>query len=476
MRKNIIQGLKWNTIDQIFSLGSKFLVTIVLSRLLEPKDFGLLAMIFAFTIVADVLIDAGFRNSIIQEKEPTDFELSSIFWLNMAIGLFFTLLIFFSSYGVAAFYKEPLLQPVMAVISLLYVISPLSLIQGALLTKKLKFKALTISQVASKVASGTLGISMAYTGWGYWSLVGSVLAGGLLRNVMLWFQSSWRPSFHFRFSDLQKYWKVSSNILYSNILFNVVNRIDYVMIGKFFSPALLGMYSRAKENAFIPGTIIANVIRNTFFGIFSNLKSDLTRLRKMYVDASHLVLISLTIIFSSMIIFSNELILIVFGSKWISMNLMFQCSCIYVFIYCNTILRVYLLNALGRTDIDFRIGMFAHPLRLAILLIPFFIGFKINVYYFIFINTLFVFTSICIYEFYIRKILMISYRESFRFLPLLISYAAIAALILVFVPLETIWMSLLVKIISFGVGSAIVLGLYFKQLLPLINLVRNKHV
>ncbi len=476
MRKAIIHGLKWNTINQIFSLGSKFVVTIVLSRLLSPNDFGILAMIFAFTVVADVLIDSGFKSSIVQERDTTHEELSSIYWLNMTIGFFFTCLIIISSHGLAVFYQEPLVQPLAVGVSFLYIISPSALVHEALLTKELKFKALTISQMASKTASAIAGIYMAYTGWGVWSLVGSVLVGAFLRSFFLWLQCSWRPSFHFRRDDLKKYWKVGSNILYSNILFGLVNRVDYVIIGKFFTPATLGMYSRAKENAFIPGNIIANVIRNTFFGIFSSLKDELVRLRKLYIDASNIILIVLTIIFSLIIIYAKELILILFGEQWMDMELMFQYSCIYVFMYCNTILRVYLLNALGRTDIDFRAGLFAHPLRLGVLLIPFLIDVHFDPYYFIWVNTFFVLVAIFIYEFHIHKILNLAYQETFRFLPLLVGFIIVTLLIVSFVSFDSMLTTMLVKAFSIGIGSIVILGVYYKQLKPLVRLVITKDV
>lgn len=474
MKRNIILGLKWNTLNQIFSLGSKFLVTIILSRLLEPSDFGLLAMIFSFTIIADVFIDAGFRNAIIQEKDVTDNELSSIYWLNMAVGLLFTLVISLSAPAFVIFFDEKLLQKLTVVISFLYIINPSSLVQEALLTKYLKYKALSISQMASKTASALIGVYMAYSGWGYWSLVASVLFGAAFRSFFLWFQCSWKPVFHFSIKDLKKYWKVSSNLLYSNILFNIVNRVDYIVIGRLFSSATLGLYSKARDNSFIPGALIANVIRNTFFGIFSNLKNNMPRLQKLYIETGHLILIALSLIFSFIAVNAKELIVILLGEKWVGMTGIFQFSCIYVFAYCNTILRVYLLNALGRTDIDFRLGIFAHPVRLLILMIPLFTDVNMSVYFFIAINTLFVIVSILVYDFHINKILNIPFSESLKYIPFILFYMVLVAVLITLFSNESALMALLKKTFLFGLGSLGIFGIYFKQIKPLILLVKNK--
>jgi O-antigen/teichoic acid export membrane protein len=152
--------------------------------------------------------------------------------------------------------------------------------------KELLFKQLALSQMISKTSSAVVGIGLAYAGFGVWALVWSMHTGAIMRGLMLLYQYHWAPEWHFNKLDLKKYWKVGSNVFYSGLLFNVTNRIDYLIIGKFFAPASLGMYSRAKENGFLPALIFGNIIRSTFLGIYAKLKTDTEKLKKMFVDSS----------------------------------------------------------------------------------------------------------------------------------------------------------------------------------------------
>lgn len=423
MKKEIISGIKWNTLNQMFNLGSKFIVTIFLSRLLGPEDFGLIALVFTFTAVADNFTEGGFKNAIIQETDVTQKELSSIFFLYVSVGLVLCLVVMSISPFISYFYKQELTL-LTCIVALTYIINPLTFIHEAMMQKKLMFKQLAISQMISKTSAAIGGIAMAYAGFGVWALVCSMHLGIIMRGLMLLFQYKWIPTLHFDKSDLKKYWKVGSNVFFSGLLFNITNRIDYLIIGKFFTPTSLGMYSRAKENGFLPALIFGNIIRTTFLGVYAKLKTDMDKLRKMFIDSSNVILVLMSTGCFLLTMFTSEGIYLLFGEKWLPMTSMMQLFFGYVFVYSISVNRVYLLNALGRTDVDFKLGLVFTPVRLVLLLTPVIFGLTINPYYFIGVNILFLITGLIGFEFTINKYLKIKHFSNWYYAPLILIFGS----------------------------------------------------
>lgn len=461
MRKEILAGVKWNAINQVFNLGSKFVVTIFLSRLLGPADFGLIALIFTFTAIADNFTEGGFKNAIIQETNVTQKELSSIFFMYITVGLILCSLTIISAPLISKFYNQSLTL-LTIVVAFTYLINPLAFIQEALLQKELKFKALAISQMVSKTLGAIMGISMAYMGYGVWALIWSMHTSAIIRTLMLFGQRKWMPYLHFKWIDLKKYWKVGSNIFFSGLLFNITNRIDYLIMGKFFTPTDLGLYSRAKENGFLPALIFGNVIRGTFLGVYAKIKTDTEQLKKMFIDSSNAIFILVTVGCFSLAMFTHEIILVLFGAKWLAMEGMMQLYTLYVFVYCISVNRVYLLNAIGRTDIDFKLGLIFTPIRLVLLLCPVLFSLSINPYYFIGVNISFLIGALFVFDKVVSKHLKINITTHWHYWPIAL-ILGVAIIIQLIEPL-TIAPYLLQKIILFGLSLGAVSIIYYKSI------------
>lgn len=461
MKKEVFSGIKWNTINQLFNIGSKFIVTIFLSRLLGPEDFGLIALVFTFTALADNFTEGGFKNAIIQETEVNKKELSSIFFLYITAGLLLTLVIVGISPFISYFYKQDLTL-LTCIVALTYLINPLTFIHEALMQKELLFKQLALSQMISKTSSAIVGIGLAYAGFGVWALVWSMHTGAIMRGLMLLYQYHWAPEWHFNKLDLKKYWKVGSNVFYSGLLFNITNRIDYLIIGKFFAPASLGMYSRAKENGFLPALIFGNIIRSTFLGIYAKLKTDTEKLKKMFIDSSNAIFLMIATSCFLLTMFTEEGIYLLFGHKWLPMTAMMQLFFGYVFVYCISVNRIYLLNAIGRTDVDFKLGLIFTPIRLVLLLTPVILGLTISPYYFIGVNILFLITGLIGFELTINKYFAQTKYPQWYFAPIAIIYGL--AITLQQSNLLNTNLGLLRKILISAITLGIVMGMYRKSL------------
>jgi teichuronic acid exporter len=471
VKKEVVSGIKWNTINQLFNLGSKFIVTVFLTRLLEPEDFGLIALVFTFTAFADNFTEGGFKNAIIQETDVNKKELSSIFFLYITVGLFFTILIACISPFLSYFYKQDL-TVLTCIIALTYIINPLTFIHEALMQKELLFKQLALSQIISKTSSAIVGISLAYAGLGVWALVWSMHTGAIMRGLMLIYQYKWLPDWHFNKLDLKKYWKVGSNVFYSGLLFNFTNRIDYLIIGKFFVPASLGMYSRAKENGFLPALIFGNVIRSTFIGIYAKLKTDTEKLKEMFIDSSNTIFLMVATGCFLLTMFTEEGIYLLFGPKWLPMTGMMQLFFGYVFVYCLSVNRVYLLNAIGRTDVDFKLGLIFTPIRLILLLLPVLLGLSINPYYFIGVNILFLISGLIGFELSINKYFSQTNYPQWHFAPIALIY--VLAIVLQQTNLLNINLGLLKKTLISTITLIIVVAMYHKSVVQTWNMIYRK--
>ena len=471
MKKELFSGIKWNTINQIFNLGSKFVVTVFLSRLLGPEDFGFIALVFTFTAFADNFTEGGFRNAIIQETNVNKKELSSIFFLYITVGFFLTILMACISPFISYFYNQDLTL-LTCVVAITYLINPITFIHEALMQKELLFKQLALSQMISKTASAIVGIGLAYADFGVWALIWSMHTGLIIRGFMLLVQFPWIPQLHFDKLDLKKYWKVGSNTFYSGLLFNFTNRIDYLIIGKFFAPASLGMYSRAKENGFLPALIFGNIIRSTFLGIYAKLKTDTEKLKKMFIDSSNAIFIIISTGCFLLTMYTEEGIYLFFGPKWLPMVGMMQLFFAYVFVYCISVNRVYVLNAIGRTDVDFKLGLVFTPLRLILLLTPVILGLTINPYYFIGVNILFLIIGLIGFELTINKYLVLRHYQHWEFAPLALIYGL--AITIQKSNLIDLNMDLLKKTIISTITLAFAFVLYRKSFAQMWNMIFRK--
>lgn len=293
-----------------------------------------------------------------------------------------------------------------------------------------------------------------------------------MRGLMLIYQYKWLPDWHFNKLDLKKYWKVGSNVFYSGLLFNFTNRIDYLIIGKFFVPASLGMYSRAKENGFLPALIFGNVIRSTFIGIYAKLKTDTEKLKEMFIDSSNTIFLMVATGCFLLTMFTEEGIYLLFGPKWLPMTGMMQLFFGYVFVYCLSVNRVYLLNAIGRTDVDFKLGLIFTPIRLILLLLPVLLGLSINPYYFIGVNILFLISGLIGFELSINKYFSQTNYPQWHFAPIALIY--VLAIVLQQTNLLNINLGLLKKTLISTITLIIVVAMYHKSVVQTWNMIYRK--
>ena len=197
LKQKTIKGVSWSFVEQILTRGVNFVIGIILARLLSPTDYGLVGMMGIFIAISQIFIDGGLTNALIREKDAREEDYSTVFFFNLILGVLFYFLLFFTAPVIAHFYVQPLLKPLLRVMSLILVIGPLGAVQGTMLTKKVDFRTKFIISILASLLSGALGIFCAMKGLGPWALIAQTLTATFVFTLLTIVFVRWMP--HFRF-------------------------------------------------------------------------------------------------------------------------------------------------------------------------------------------------------------------------------------------------------------------------------------
>jgi len=316
LKDKAIRALSWDFFGKLFKYLVSFIISIFLARLLEPKDFGLIAMIMVFVTVGQVFSDSGLGGALVQRRRVLSIHLSSVFIFNILSACILSLIIFFSAFRIGAFYNNLELVPIVRAMSIIIVLNAFSSVQNVLLKRELNFKLMTQANLTSSFSSGVIGVLLAFLGFGVWSLVAQVLLQSFLYNIFIWRVTSWIPKFEFSFKALSQLWKIGFPVFITVLLKAITNRLDVIIIGKLFTFSALGYYDRAKV---LKGLFIefpANSLMAVLFPVLSSIQNDRGRVKHILKKISTLIAFN-TFMLIGVIYFNAEIIIyILFGSKW----------------------------------------------------------------------------------------------------------------------------------------------------------------
>ena len=310
-----------------------FIVSTILARLLMPEDFGLLGMAMVFASLTDSFVDFGFGNAVIQKQEVNKLQLATVFWINMLMALVLGVIMYFSAPLVAVYFEMPKLEPITKLMSLTFLIKGLSTLQNALYKKELDFKTPFKIGLFSGIISGVLGIVLAYSGYGVYSLIYSQIAGWVIGTLLIWYFSSWRPSLLFSLKEVKPLWSFGYKYSLSIFIDSVFSRLDTIIIGKLFSAATLGLFYKAKSLNKLVVQYAFTSFSGVLFPSLSKLANDKEKLREVLVRILHLVCFTTFLFSGLMFINAESVIVLLLTEKWIGSVPIFQILALFSFIY-----------------------------------------------------------------------------------------------------------------------------------------------
>lgn len=333
-----------------------FVSSVIMSRLLDPRDFGLVAMI-AFTVsISKTIVDGGFSLSLIRTKNVSDEEYSTIFLLNLIIAFLVYLLIYASSGLIASFFSEPELASMIKVYGFNIIISSCSLMQIVMLNQNLNFKRQAYIAIPSILIGALVGVVCALNGYGAWSLIFSLIAQSAAHSFQLWLYKDLRFKISYpKYKYIVHHWKFSSNILLSRLIDNLFTYSINIVIGKLYTARLLGFYQKADSLNNIPIGIVGSVVSRVSFPIYAKLQEQRDKLATMFNQSTAQLFFILVPIFSLLILLSEEIVTIIYGPNWSISGNYLKIISLAGLLYPLHLNYVNVINALGESKLFLRI-------------------------------------------------------------------------------------------------------------------------
>ena len=351
------QAFKWAFLQQIAIVILNLTVSILMARILSPKDFGLIGMIAVFIAVGRVLMSGGLGASIIRTKQPSHRELSTVFVTNLCFSLFFYIVIYFLAPFIATFFEKLVLVKIIRIYSLVIIIFSFTAVQLAKLTQELNFKLAMKLKIPSIILGGIVGISMGKTGFGVWSLIAMYLIQAFSDSILLWYFSGWRPSFKFCTKDFKKHFNFGVNITLVGVLNSLFDNIYNIVIGRYFSPVQLGYYTRSLTLSQIPVYNLQEVITKVSYPILSKIQDQDERVKMTYRKITQVTMLVIYPILAMGLILATPLFRFFLTEKWLPAVPYFQLLCVAGLFLPLIKNNINILMVKGNSKLILRLGV-----------------------------------------------------------------------------------------------------------------------
>lgn len=381
-------GFVWNFIETVANYGSLFVIGIILARLLSPAEFGAIGILSIFLAVFDTIVDCGFSNALIRKQRVNDIDYDTIFIFNVGISIILYILFFFISPLISRFFGDDSLSAYARVLGLIVVINAFSIVQRTILTRDINFKRQALISICATLTGGVVGISMAYRGYGVWSLVGQSLAKQTTTTLLFWCRGHWRPNFRFSYSSFKGMFGFGWRVLLSGIISTVWAQMYTFVIGKVYSKETLGLYSRANQFVHIFTINMTAMIRKVTYPALCSIQEDEIALVSTFRSTIKLLaLLSWSGLFTLAGV-AEPLVLTLLGEKWIGCIAYLRLLCFTGFTYSVNVLNLNMLQVKGRSDYFLNVEIISKIIGILPLFIGIFVGIKQMLYCSIFVNIL----------------------------------------------------------------------------------------
>ena len=316
VKDKTIKGLGWSALESILSQGVTFVVGIILARLLSPDEFGTIGVAMIFVALFNKIVDCGFSNALIRKQDVSQEDYSTTFIFNFLLSLLLYGLCYIVAPYIAIFFHNDLLIGVVRWISLTLIINAFAIIQRTRLVKSINFKTQAKVSLMSSVLSGLFGIVMAFYGCGVWSLVGQQLSRQFLNTTLLWIVNKWYPTLTFSLRSFKELFSYGGKLMLSGIIDTLFHEITTIVIGRIYTPATLGQYSRAKQFSGIFSSNLSSVMERVTYPVLSEFQSEEKKLLEYYKKIIKVLMMVTSLGTILIACCSRSIILILIGPKW----------------------------------------------------------------------------------------------------------------------------------------------------------------
>ncbi len=365
LKTSVLSSLFWKSLERGGVSGIQLIIQIILARLLLPEDYGIIALIVVFISISQTFVQSGLGTALIQKREVTDEDYSSVFYLTLLVALGFYSILFLAAPFIAAFYNQPLITPILRVLGLTLFFGAVNTIQNAVIARKFQFKKLFVSSVGAVLLSGVVGIAMAYTGYGVWALVGQQFTAITVLCAIMWLTVKWRPKLLFSLARVKELFSFGWKLLVSGLIDVTYNNINLV-IGKLY-PANIPDFTKGQE---FPNLLVTNInssIQAVMFPAYARCQDNRVQvkqiMRRALVTSSFLVFPAM----AGLAAVAKPLVLLLLTEKWLFAVPFLQIFCAVYALWPIHTVNLQAINALGRSDVFLKLEIIKKALGLSVL-------------------------------------------------------------------------------------------------------------
>lgn len=369
LKKQAIAGVFWSLSQRVGVQLITIIVSIILAQILLPDDFGVIALFTVFTAIGTAVINSGLIVSLVRDVDADERDYSTIFFFNVAMSLVVYLVLYLMAPLIADFFEKEILTPVIRVFSISVIFRAFSSVQTTVLTINMDFRKQMLLQIPAIVIGGAVAIWMANTGWGLWSLVYKELIQTFLITVFYTVSSRWKLLFVFDKVRFKKHFDFGYKLAISNVIDTVFANIYNLVIGKFYTPAILGFYDRANMMKQIPVNNLSEAVGVVTYPLFSKVQNDDQRLKNMYKRVMEVVIFILAPILTILIVLGEPLFRFILTDKWLPAVPYFQVLCIAGLLHPIHSYNLNILNVKGRTDLFLKLEIIKKSLIVLVVVV-----------------------------------------------------------------------------------------------------------
>ena len=376
LRNTAIKGVGWGFTDSILNQGILFLVNIVLAHLITPDEYGMLGILMIFIIISEGIVNSGLSNALIRKLDASEKDYNTVFITNLILSFVMYGALYLCAPLISYFFERDQLTELLRVIGVMVILNALAIVPNTKLVKKVDFKTTTYCSFSASVISGIVGIGMALTGFGVWSLVGLQVSKQLILTIALWIANKWLPKIEFSVESFKELWGFGWKLLVSGLINNIWNEVYKIVVGKCYSPATLGQYNQAHFFADLFSRNMSNVIQRVSYPVLSKIQEEKERLKQAYR-----MMIKVTMLVAFVFMFglagcAESFIYVMVGEQWLPCVGYLQLICFSMALYPLHAINLNMLQVQGRSDLFLKLEI----IKKVIGLVPLFLGIFVDIY------------------------------------------------------------------------------------------------
>lgn len=374
--KSIMSNFIWRFMERWGAQAVTLIVSIILARILEPKVYGVIALVMVLINLFQVFIDSGLGTALIQKKNADELDFSTVFWFNLTMCIVLYIIIYFCAPAIAAFYNMSELVTVIRVLSLTLVISGVKGIQQSYVARNMLFKRFFFATLGGTVGAAIVGVIMAYEGFGVWALVAQYLFNNFIDTLILWFTVGWKPSMSFSFKRFKALFEFGWKMLVSTIIDTLYNNMRSLIIGKYYTSEDLAYYNKGKQFPEMAVTNINSAMNSVLLPAMAKKQDDLIEVKAMtkrVIQTSTFIICPLMV---GLCVVADGFVRILLTSKWVPCVLFLRIICLEQALQPLQTTNLSVVKALGKADYHLKMEVIKKTIAFLLVVVGSFFGVK----------------------------------------------------------------------------------------------------